>query len=455
MKRLALLAAVLWTTTALLTQALVFTAQGLLSETTRDNQVKTFAVYLAKPVPSNSGSTAGFIAGSTAAKVAAAGFTSDSGIGLQARAVESMRQSLKKAIAEQQVQIVDAFAGFSEQVLTRVSMDNQSNGTITVNLTGIGGRFADFRQLQILSGSFINEQDWNERSIVLDETAAWQLFGAIDIAGMTLSIQNHNYTVNGVVRIPQNDQNLLAIAEKPQAFVSYAALHALDPQSSITAYEVRLPEPVPGMGQSYFNDALNAGGLNPNDAIIVLHEQRLTFTHLLADWAKIGRRAIQDSTIVLPWWENANRAAADWASVLIAISGMALLLLGLSVSNLTWREQKVRPARPICWTQIGQLSAASLFGLVLAMILIHVHGELVPSGWSWFFTLLGILLLPAALVTGFGGFQKLRIVLPDKTRSLQVLRSTSQSITEKTRIYILVWIKWLKSHWPATKETPL
>jgi len=73
-------------------------------------------------------------------------------------------------------------------------------------------------------------------------------------------------TVAGVVRLPDNWQSRLSRQDQAQAFVPYATLSELDSRLNITSYEVRLPEPVSGMGLQFLRDALSSTGINPDES---------------------------------------------------------------------------------------------------------------------------------------------------------------------------------------------
>lgn len=457
MKRLSFLAALAFVASVLFTQALLFTALGALPEVTRNNRVGTFAAYLPQPAKTagGGGEGAALAAGTSAARAAAAGFTTGDGTGLQIRAIESIRKSLQKSLAEQQVKAVDAYAGFSRQTLTRQSGGLSGSTSVTLDLTGVGGEFAAFRNLQLLSGAFVGSDAWNTRSVALDETAAWQLFGALDVTGMSLDIQGQAFTVSGIVRLPGSWQDRLARGAKPQAYVSFDSLRTLDPQASVTAYEVRLPEPVPGLGRAYFNDALSAGGLSTDELVIVEHEQRLRLSSLLKSWRQIGQRAIQDSPVILPWWENSRRAAADLASVLVLVAGFSLLLLLLA----TW-EQIQAADRPMGRSIAGRALLASWSGLAAALVLVSRADQQVPSGWRWLLSILLTTSLPSVLVLALALWHRLHDWIPDAASARHLLHEgidQSFSLTRTglvhTRSFLLTWFKKLRRQGPVEKES--
>ncbi|NCC77236.1 MAG: hypothetical protein EOM08_12470 [Clostridia bacterium] len=409
--RLAVLATLVMTVSFLFLQALVFTTHGALPESAKKNTVRPFAVYL--PAATGEGNP-----------------------GLQPRGVESIRKSLNQALLEQQVQIVDAYTGFSTQTLT------QGSNNLSLPLTGISGTsFAAFRHMELLSGNFLMADAFSTRSIVLDELAAWQLFGAIDIAGFTVKVQNKTLTVAGVVRLPDNWQSQLSRHAQAQAYVLFETLSELDPKLSITAYEVRLPEPVQGMGLQFLRDALGSAGITPDTIELVDHNARLSLVPMLTSWRTVGSRAVRDSAIVLPWWENAARAAIDLASLLSQLAGAALLVLVFSLYSL--RDLPAIRKRQLS-TRLG-LSA--LAGLATAHFFIQTQGEWVPSGLDWLATILATLALPQLIYLITLSWTALRRTFPD-TRSVW---TRFQPVGDT----LLRIIKQLRKRKPAKEETPI
>lgn len=409
--RLAVLATLVLIASFLFLQALVFTTRGALPETAKKNTVRPFAVYL----PSATG---------------------EDNPGLQPRSVESIRKALNQALLEQQVQIVDAYAGFSTQTLI------QGSNSLSLPLTGISGaNFAAFRHMELLSGNFLMNDAFSTRSIVLDELAAWQLFGAIDIAGFTVKVQDKALTVAGVVRLPDNWQSQLSRADQAHAFIPYATLSELDPKLSITAYEVRLPEPVPGMGLQFLRDALSSAGITTDAIELVDHDARLGLVTLLTSWRTVGSRVLRDSAVILPWWENAARAALDLASLLSQMAVAALLVLVFSLYTL--RDLPVSRKRLLSI----QLALSALAGLAAAHFFIQTRGEWVPSGWDWLVTVLATLALPQFLYLITTSWSALRRTFSD-TRSVW---TRLQPVGET----LLRIIKQLRKRKTAKEETPI
>ncbi|NCA98914.1 MAG: hypothetical protein EOM08_05525 [Clostridia bacterium] len=409
--RLAVLATLVLTVSFLCLQALVFTTSGALPETAKKNTVRPFAVYLPAA-------------------------TGQDNPGLQPRGVESIRKSLNQALLEQQVQIVDAYAGFSTQTLV------QGNNSLTLPMTGVSGAsFAAFRHMELLSGNFLMADAFSTRSIVLDELAAWQLFGAIDITGFPVKVQDKTLTVAGVVRLPDNWQSQLSRQDQAQAFIPYLTLSELDPKLSITSYEVRLPEPVSGMGLQFLRDALSSAGLTPDTIDLVDHDARLGLATLLTSWRTVGSRVIKDSAIVLPWWENAARAAIDLASLLAQLTGATLLVL--IVSLYTLRDLPMAQKRQLS-TRLG---LAALAGLAVAHFLIQTRGEWVPAEWVWLAAILATLILPQLIYLAAIGWDALRRTFPD-ARSVWTRCRPMGEILQR-------FIKQLRKRKPAKEETPI
>ena len=72
-------------------------------------------------------------------------------------------------------------------------------GNITTDAIGIGGDFFLFHPVKLLEGSYFSGNDLMQDYCILDEDAAWKLFGSNDIAGQIVEIQGTPHVVQGVI----------------------------------------------------------------------------------------------------------------------------------------------------------------------------------------------------------------------------------------------------------------
>ena len=89
---------------------------------------------------------------------------------------------------------IDAYS--SQGKITVVS----SQSTLETDAIGVGGDFFFFHPLQLVSGRYFSGEELMQDFIILDEEAAWQLFGSNDIEGMNVMINGVPHYVAGVIR---------------------------------------------------------------------------------------------------------------------------------------------------------------------------------------------------------------------------------------------------------------
>jgi hypothetical protein len=153
-----------------------------------------------------------------------------------------------------------------------------------------------------------------------------------------------------------------------------------------------------------------------------------------------------DSTVVLPWWENASRAAADLGSVLAVLACAGFCLLAGGLFSLQSRHSAAdRHHLSI------ELFLAAAFGVALALALINLNGQLVPAGFSWLFQLLVVLALPEILSLLLRLAAVVHAFAPDwssvKQHGLNGFRATI--------MFIKLFIKRLRERLAAKKETSI
>ncbi len=253
--------------------------------------------------------------------------------------VYRLRESLDRTLSEaglssEQVKTyTDAYCSFGE--VTAVS----EHGSAELSAVGVGGDFFLFHPLRLLSGSYFSELDLTRDRVVLDELAAWQLFGSYDAAGLYVEIDEVSYYVAGVVERNKDYASGKVSEEKPGIYLSYEALSGMN-DAGIASYEIVLPEPVKHFGTGLLRERFAAEEFDE----IVEQTNRYSFSNLWNAFMSIEDRMIGGNGIRYPQWEKAVRLTEYHLSLLlIAMLVFSLLPLAtiavLSV-RLLWKGTK-------------------------------------------------------------------------------------------------------------------
>ena len=120
------------------------------------------------------------------------------------------------------------------------------NGSASVEAVGVGGDFFFFHPLQLRSGSYISGDDLMDDLVVLDEEMAWKLFGGVELTGMEVQINDQTFLVAGVVSREDDFASRRAYSGSGGIFLSYSALSRLVEDTSISGYELVMPDPISG-----------------------------------------------------------------------------------------------------------------------------------------------------------------------------------------------------------------
>lgn len=241
--------------------------------------------------------------------------------GLSEDAIYAARQSVDTALTQAALEPenenarlwADAYSG--ETAMTALA----DGAALNVLATATGGDFFLFHPVDMISGWHYSASDADDTLVVLDESAAWRLFGGTDIVGLSVELNGQPCTVAGVCAAPEGG----AYGDTPRVYLalSYAARMGLE--IAITSYEAVLPEVVSGFGTDAIQTAL---ALGDKQVQLKTLTGRFTLRAGLRAAGELAYRAQRASAIEYPWWEN--RA--------IAIEGQnalwSVLVLGFGLS---------------------------------------------------------------------------------------------------------------------------
>jgi len=192
---------------------------------------------------------------------------------------------------------------------------------VNLNAVGVGGDFFQFHQLELLGGGYFTENDLNDDYCVLDEVAAWKLFGSNDICGQVIYVGDVPLIVRGVVAQPEDKISKTAGAGNEMCYVSYHFLSTYGSIDCVTDYEIVMPNPVSGYA---LNKVKTLIGISENNMVIVENSDRFSLENRWYLLKNIRYRSMVTQDISYPWWENVARSTEDLV-VMLTLLYLALI----------------------------------------------------------------------------------------------------------------------------------
>lgn len=212
--------------------------------------------------------------------------------------------------------IIDAYSS-----LGSITVTSEKGKLDNARAVGVGGDFFLFHPLQLVSGGYFSGNDLMQDSVILDEEAAWQLFGSNDIAGMSVMIGNVPHYVAGVIKRQEGRFAEGAGLDKTVVYVSYSSLSSYGTSDGINVYEVVAPNPVKGFVYKAVKEKL---GVSEEKMVVVENSSRYTLPALLPVLLDFGTRSMQNTAVKFPYWENIGRG---WEDIKILVLLFQVILL--------------------------------------------------------------------------------------------------------------------------------
>lgn len=233
---------------------------------------------------------------------------------------------------------------YSADGTVNISTDKAS---ITADAIGIGGDFFLFHPVQLLYGAYFSGNDLMKDYCVIDEDAAWQLFGSNDVAGMMVSIGGVPHIVTGVVERPKGRLAEAAGLDSTLVYVSYQTLSELGISHGINHYEIVMPNPVTGFAVNYIREQL---GNEEKETEVVENTTRYSLLSRLKLLTQFGVRSMNGKAIIYPYWENIARGYEDILALMTFFGilflaypvGLALVLFCIWWKHKGWTLRDVR-----------------------------------------------------------------------------------------------------------------
>lgn len=238
----------------------------------------------------------------------------------------------------------------------KITLSNNKT-SVSADAIGIGGDFFLFHPLRLIHGAYFSGNDLMQDYCVIDEDAAWQLFGSYDVAGMTVYISGIPHIVTGVVERPGGRLAEAAGLESTLVYVSLDTLENLGVSYGINHYEIVMPDPVTGFAYNYVKENL---GADEKTTEVVENSARYSLLSRLKLIGQFGTRSMNGKGIIYPYWENIARGYEDILTALTLLQLITLLyptVLLLIAFIIWWRHKgwTLRDVRLKCKDKLERL----------------------------------------------------------------------------------------------------
>ena len=207
-------------------------------------------------------------------------------------------------------------------------------GSCTVTAVGVAGDFFLFHPLPLCSGSYLTADDYMGDRVVLDEQAAWALFGGSNVAGMDVECGGRPYPIAGVVSREKDFATKRACEDMAVVYMSMDAFQALT-QASICTYEIVMPDPISGYAKNLVTEKFPVG-----DGLIVQNTGRYSLKNLWTVLREFGVRSMNTHAVIYPYWENAARMTEDHAALALTLCVLFALFPAVMVVYVAVRLAK-------------------------------------------------------------------------------------------------------------------
>jgi hypothetical protein len=199
---------------------------------------------------------------------------------------------------------------------------NTNEKKVSVAATLTAGDYFSFHPYKLLSGNYYDSETVSPNVVILDEAAAWELFGAFDVAGKFVYIGGNIYEIYGVIEKPDDRFTKDVYGTKPRAFINLAAAQNVIPgfdskTKVINIIEYVLPNPVKSTAEGILKEVFDVDEFTI-DKEIEINTDRFGAARIIPKIIKITKLGVRDKPLVYPFYENAAIVAETEITLIFA-----------------------------------------------------------------------------------------------------------------------------------------
>ncbi|NBI91951.1 hypothetical protein D3Z45_15580 [Lachnospiraceae bacterium] len=222
----------------------------------------------------------------------------------------------------------------------KITLSSGKTSLTDVTAVGIGGDFFLFHPVRLLDGAYFSGNDLMHDKVIIDEEAAWQLFGSNDVVGMEVKIGGIPHYIAGVIKREDGRFAEAAGLNKTVVYVSCETLEEFGVTEGIDSYEIVMPNPVKNFA---YNSVKEKFGMDENHMWVVENSARFGWKGLFTVVSEFGLRSMNNRAIRYPYWENVARGWEDVLAVVLILQILCLLtpsVIFLAAVVAAWRRKQ-------------------------------------------------------------------------------------------------------------------
>lgn len=269
--------------------------------------------------------------------------------GFNANTMAQATAELEKTYIEDSIET--PYALYSASAETTVSLSAQnSQRTSSAAATLYLGDYFRFHPFKLVEGAY-PEATVNTDAILIDELAAWQLFGTKKgVVGLQVMIGNDIYVVCGVAQVPAGVYKKV-YSESPRVYINADSAHyrSTSANRTFTSFEAMIPDPIENFAVNTVKEVLSQ--YNP-----VIHniDKRFELKSLKEVYDKQISLIIDSKQTTYPYTEKAmlilTYKAADAyallrAVALLSLSGVLIIFCAVYGPTVRFVEKLLKKLR--------------------------------------------------------------------------------------------------------------
>lgn len=212
--------------------------------------------------------------------------------------IEQMQTFMKQELSLPDGQASYGLFAFSGEATVIAESEHCSIG---LRAFGIGGDYFYFHPLPLKAGAYLRKDAIDKQTVILDELAAWQLFGSRDIVGKKLVIIEQIVTVSGVVEREYRSRKSDATQEIGQIYLPIMSAQRLS-DLTVTNLELVLPNILKG-----YPNALLSRLFPKQNCVTITNSGRFSPLQIFCKMLHDENFVIQEKALAYPDCENAAR----------------------------------------------------------------------------------------------------------------------------------------------------